>query len=332
MLLGVLASGLLTSLQLAASLYSLAVHDHALAHGDAGALLLLTCLAVGLHGLGAALDLARGRVLARAGLALARSIERRTLAHLSNDRKRGMAALGDVDRVAHYLAGAGPAALLDALWLPASLVAIALLHPALALFALVAAMLMVGLAVRVEAKVERAGSGAQDVRRRRFALGGGPRQPDDGPVRNWRRHAVSRSYYRTRGAVAEVSLSGGAVARGVRLGVQSLGFGLGALLVIGDGLTVGQLFAWSLIANRAFASLDAALSQWRGLAAARASFRRLAALERSAEAADEAQILNSSMLANAVRSASDQSPESFLKYASSWKMRFSRRASRLSRS
>jgi ABC-type protease/lipase transport system fused ATPase/permease subunit len=330
--LGVLGSGLITFLQLAASLYSLAVHDHALARGDAGALLLLTCLAVGLHGFCAALDFARGRVLARAGLHFARRLEGRALFLLRDDRKQGVAALGDADRVAHFLAGAGPGALLDALWLPVSLVAIALLHPVLALFAVAAAVLMVCIAIRAERRVATAGLGILDVRRRRFALGCGAR-PSEEVMRDWRRSAVSRSYYRQRGAIVEASLAGGAVARGVRLAVQSLGFGLGALLVLANALTVGQLFAWSLIGNRVFGSVDAALSQWRGLAAARDSFLRLAALEaRHTGPVAGAQILNSSMLAKAVRRASDQAPESFLKYSSSWKMRFSRRASRLSRS
>lgn len=273
---GCLGSGVLMGLQLCAALYTLAVYDQALPAGDLGALCVLTGIAVALHLAFCLLDLARGWALARAGLHFARRLECRALGLLEADRRRGLAALGEVDRIAGYLSTGGPPALLDALWLPAGLVLIALLHPVLALFVCGGSLLLVSSAWAGEACWRKAARGVTEARLTRLVQGASPAPGAAGSSR-WRVRALSRSYHRRCASAARAALVAGAVAKGLRLSLQSLGFGLGALLVIEGGLSVGELFAWSLIANRLFASLDAALAHARGLAAARDSYASLVA-------------------------------------------------------
>jgi ABC-type protease/lipase transport system fused ATPase/permease subunit len=303
-------------LQLCASLYSLAVYDRALPSGDFVALALLTAAALSLHAASCLLDFRRGRMLSRAGLRLSRCLERRVLDLFAGDRRRALFALGDVERIAHYLTSPGPPALLDAVWIPASLAVLALLHPALAMFACLGICILVLFAATAEAHWRFASGGMAEARLQRYQLGTSGLCAGE---RRWRDRAVSRAYYRRCASALGLTLTAGATVKAVRASLQSLGFGLGALLVIHGSLSLGELFASSLIASRLFASLDAALAYWRGFAAARDSYARLAAMgvadkiEIMAGPRAVAQILNSSMLAKAARSASDQAPESFLK-------------------
>lgn len=163
-----IGSGVLTALQLCAALYTLAVYDQALPARNTCALIMMTGVALGLHLVFCLLDLARSRALARAGLLFARRLEWRALGLLEADRRCGLTALGEVDRIASYLSSAGPLALLDAIWLPASLVLIALLHPALALFAGCGTLLLVSVSLAAEARWCKASRGVSEARLTRF--------------------------------------------------------------------------------------------------------------------------------------------------------------------
>ncbi len=66
-----------------------------------------------------------------------------------------------------------------------------------------------------------------------------------------------------------------AVSRTLRLILQSAILGVGAYLVIGNELSPGALIAASIIFARALAPIDGAIGQWRSVAAARQSWRRL---------------------------------------------------------
>jgi ABC-type protease/lipase transport system fused ATPase/permease subunit len=276
-------SGLLNVLQLSASLYMLRIYDHVLPLGSLAMLGVLTGVVFVVHVVFALLDMLRSRLLFKAGVCFMQRLDAQALRAIQEGApRRGLAAIHDVERVGRFLTNAGPSAFFDILWAPVFLVAVSLLHPALGCFA-GAGLLLVG-CVGVVAEV-RTREAVREISRRqhlRFALARDAeaanvscngRQGEDLLVR-W--DALARSYYDLRSGSAYRAMRFAALAKGLRLMLQSGGLALGALLVIEGAMSAGGLVASSIIMGRMFASLDAALAHWRCFVAAKTSYDRLA--------------------------------------------------------
>jgi ATP-binding cassette subfamily C protein PrsD len=276
-------SGLLALLQLATSLYMLAVYDRVLPSGSATALAGLTALAAVLHAAFAGLDAFRARMVCRAGVRFAEHLDGRLLAVLhAREYASGVPLLDDAERVRRFLTSAGPCAAFDLLWLPAFLATAFVLHPVLGLFACGGAAVLGGATAIAERRAREAARSLMQTRHARYVLAwdlyvgrtGAERRTrwQDAALR-WDSHA--RWHAETTLAAAERALFGVAFGKGLRLILQSAGFGLGALLVMEGLLSAGALVASSLILSRAFACLDGALAHWSGFVAARESGQRL---------------------------------------------------------
>jgi ABC-type protease/lipase transport system fused ATPase/permease subunit len=286
-------SGLLALLHLSTSLYMLSVYDRVLPEGRAADLAALTVLAMLLHVVFAVLDLVRARLVCRAGLGLVDALDGRALEALQADGGRGTVLLDDIECVRRFLISTGPCAVLDVLWLPAFLGAVFFLHPVLGIFASGGVVLLAGLAVATELRKRATETVVARMRLDRYALlreigaasrsGGEPACCLDAALR-WR--TLSQSYAAATWTCAERATSVAALAKGLRLMLQSCGFGLGALLVIEGLLSPGALFASSLMMARTFACFDGVLLNWRGLVAARDSYQRLTAVQDSAACAE----------------------------------------------
>lgn len=262
-----------------------AIYDRVLPSGSAAALAALTGLVGALHAACAVLEAIRARILCRAGLDHVERLDGHVLAALqAQGDDRCFALLDDVERVRRFLTSAGPCAAFDVLWLPAFLVAVFLVHPALGLFACAGTLMLSGLAVSAESRERETRDGILLVRRDRYALArdlrttplpdGHVRCPD--PTRRW--NALSRSYSEVTFSAQTRALPAVALGKGLRLMLQSAGVGIGALLAIEGLLSPGALFASSLMLGRTFACLDGALAHWRGFAEARESHLRLSAM------------------------------------------------------
>lgn len=277
-------SGLLAVLQMAMSLYMLAVFDQVLPSGSVATLAVLTGLVAGLHMTFAVLDTIRARILGRAGLAFVERFDDDVLEALQNESGGGFALLDDVERLRRFVTSAGPCAALDALWLPAFLGALGFLHPVLGLFACGGALLLVSLKALGDLREREHGRGLYQTRRTRYVMAWDLYAGPSGADRRarWRDAAVhlrelSRSYSAMTSAAQDRAVSAMALGKSLRLVLQSAGLALGALLVIEGALSPGALFASSLILARTFACLDGALLHWRGFVVARGSYLRLAA-------------------------------------------------------
>ena len=271
-------SAVLAALQLAASFSMLRLYDKVLTTEAGVALAGLAGLVAGLLLAFVWLDAVRSRVLCRAGLSFVESLDRRmSLVMGSVGEARGREIIADLERITRFAGSTGPAAFLDAIWLPACLVASAILHPALGMFLAMALMVQAALAVASE----RAGRGREnagaDAFRRRLAFHRETHartSSDRSPVvSDWR--TVSRAYFRQKIDVADSAMTFAAVGKGLRMALQMSGLGLSALLVGHAMMSPGALVAASFIMARAFSVLDVAVMYWRVFAAARDSYRRL---------------------------------------------------------
>jgi ABC-type protease/lipase transport system fused ATPase/permease subunit len=275
-------SGLLNVLQLTVSLSVLRIYDHVLPGRNLAALAVLTGAVFVLHALFALVDLARSRLLSRAGISFLQALDGRALEAIrAGVPRRGLAAVHDVERVARFLANAGPSAFFDILWVPIFLVAAFCLHPALGGFAGAGLMIVAGVAVAAESRGRNAARRISRLQYLRFAVvrdaeaaaaSCGSLQRSD-LVACW--NAVSRSYYDLKSRSADRELKFAALGKGLRLMLQSGGLALGALLVVEGAMSAGGLVASSVIMGRMFVSLDTALAHWRSFVVARTSYARL---------------------------------------------------------
>lgn len=276
-------SGLLALLQLATSSYMLVVCDRVLPSGSAAALASLTAFTVALHVAFAGLDVIRARMVCRAGVRFAAHLDGWLLAALqAQGRRFGFSLLDDAERVRLYLTGAGPCAAFDLLWLPAFLAVTFLLHPLLGLFACGGVAVLAGATVLAERRALLARSRLIPARHTRYVLAWDLHAGCAGAQRRarWQDAAVrwdslSRCYSETTLHAAERAHASRAFGKGVRLVLQSAGFGLGALLALHGLISTGGLIASSLILARTFACLDGALAHWSGVVSAHQSWQRL---------------------------------------------------------
>jgi ATP-binding cassette subfamily C protein len=167
-------------------------------------------------------------------------------------------------------------------WLPIYLCLIWLLHPLLGLFAIGAAILLVGLTAVVELRSKKPSKAVtrstsarhsfSDAARRNaeviHAMGMGPRV-----VGHW--HEINDRYQSDHMSMTDVSSGMGSISKVLRLLMQSGILGLGAYLAIHGEISAGTLIAGSIVLSRALAPIEVAISNWKGFVGMRQSVARL---------------------------------------------------------
>lgn len=283
-----LFSGLVNLLYLVPSIFMLQVYDRVVpTRGAATLAMLVLILAVSLAVL-SLLDVARMRLLLRASIRLekqaAAPLLRRILGATAAPVGDRAAAIRNFDTLRGVLTGPAILALLDAPWTPIYLLVCFLIHPLIGGFALAASILLTGIALASEQTTK---SGAAQAQQR----AGAQARLQDYAVHAAEivralgmreatvlRHRESRAaLVADQGRLAETSGAFLAATKFLRLLFQSLALGLGAWLAIEQRISMGAIFAASLLVGRALAPVEQILSSWKNVLAARAAYVGLAA-------------------------------------------------------
>ena len=280
-----LVSLFLNLLVLTSPLYMIQVFDRVLTSGSTETLLFLTLMA------GAAvltlglLDVVRSRLLSRIATWLDQTLGARLIVasvqgglHGSGDAE----PLRDLANVRSFVGGQGIVPLFDAPWVPVFVAVIWLLHPLLGMLAAAAAVLLFALAVANELATRRL---LRDASGRQIGL---QRQAetavDNADVvqamgmlpdfaRRWAERNDDILALQAKAANRSGLITGGS--KFMRVLVQILTLGLGALLVLRSELTPGGMIAASILLGRALAPVEQAIGAWRSLVSARTSYGRL---------------------------------------------------------
>lgn len=286
----VLLFSLCTNLLLLTSpIYMMQVFDRVLSSGRPETLLFLTMIALAAMAVLGALEVARARILSRSALWLERRLAPDLIAASLRARLMGETAsaqiLRDLDALRGFATGAGVLALCDAPWAPIFLLILMLMSPWLGLLGLVGGALLFALAVLNEklshapskdegraaiedrAAVDQALNNAEVLQ----AMGMLP-----GFLARW-----SEQNSRTLAAQLEAGERSGAVvgaSKFLRLSLQLLILGLGALLVLDHQLTSGGMIAASVILGRALAPVEQSIGAWKSFVAARQAHERITAM------------------------------------------------------
>lgn len=284
-------------LMLAGPLYMLQVYDRVLTGNSVETLIGLTIFVVGAYGFQAALEIIRGRIVARSADVFDGELQDRAHDALLKNAAHGNATgaagpLRDIDQIRNFIMSPGPIAMLDSPWVPVFLFICFLIHPWLGLVALAGALVLLGLALLTE-RASRPISKvlAGESNRRALALEARRRSAESimamgmGPAMTARWKTNHDRFASALRRSSDVVGGFGSISKVVRLLLQSAILGLGAFLVIRQELTSGAMIAASIMMGRGLAPIEGAISQWRGFIGARQSYRRLReALDKTAPA------------------------------------------------
>jgi len=274
-------------LRLTGPLYMLQIYDRVLSSRSMPTLLVITLLIVGLYAGMAALDFIRGALVARAAARFdAKLSDAAFNAAVDGSRlsgaQAGDAPLKDLRTIRQAVGSSAVIAFFDAPFAPFYLGLIFLLHWALGMTALIGAFLLIVLGVlnarasrkALASAIESTAAGDQAVGAIIRNAAAYDAMGMRGALREiWRKHAASSQLSN---AVAADAIGGySAATKAGRMLLQSLMYGVGAVLVIGGQTTAGIMIAASIISGRALAPVELAIGQWKLIGGAFVAWRRL---------------------------------------------------------
>ncbi len=281
-------SCMINLLYLTGSLFMLEVYDRVLPSRSVPTLIGLIILAGGLYMAQGVLDLIRGRILGRVGTWLDEALNARVfdtvvrLPLVAGGRGEGLQPLRDLDNVRSFLGGMGPGAFFDLPWLPFYLAICFAFHVLIGVTALVGAIILVTLTIMTEFLSREPARQALGLAARRNDLAATSRRNAEVLVamgmsgRMSRRWAEANQIYLDGNQRASDVTGGlGAIAKVMRMTLQSAVLAVGAYLVIHQEATAGIIIAGSILSARALAPVDLAIAHWKSFIAARQSWHRL---------------------------------------------------------
>jgi ATP-binding cassette subfamily C protein len=233
----------------------------------------------------------RGRLLVRIGAALDETLSGRVydtivlLPLKAGNRNDGIQPLRDLDSVRSFLSGLGPIALFDLPWIPLYLIICFMLHFWVGVTALGGAVLLIALTLMTERLTQGPTKAATGFAMARTAIAETSRRNAEvllamgmaAPMRK-RWNEANRKYMASQQLASDVAGGFGSFSKVLRMMLQSGVLAVGAYLVINQQATGGIIIAGAILAARALAPVDLAISNWRGFVAARQSWQRLTKL------------------------------------------------------
>jgi ATP-binding cassette subfamily C protein len=281
-------SCIINLLYLTGSIFMLEIYDRVLPSRSVPTLIGLIVLAGGLYIAQGVLDLIRGRVLGRIGTALDEALNARVfetvvkLPLLIGGRNEGLQPLRDLDNVRSFLGSMGPSAFFDLPWLPFYLLICFAFHVLIGITALVGAIILVTLTLITEYLSRQPAREAMGLAARRNDLAFSSRRNAEVLIamgmagRLAGRWSEANEKYLAGNQRASDVIGGlGAVAKVLRMTLQSAVLAVGAYLVIHQEATAGIIIAGSILSARALAPVDLAIAHWKSFVAARQSWHRL---------------------------------------------------------
>ncbi|MDN5871228.1 MAG: type I secretion system permease/ATPase [Nitrococcus sp.] len=274
-------------LMLVPALYMLQVYDRVIPTRSEATLLVLTLVVVFLFAVMGGLEWVRSRILVRTGNRLDTLISARLYSamfrrSLLTQGQQTAQPLSELTTLRQFLSGNGLFAFFDTPWVPIYLAVLYLFHPSLGVFATVAGVILLALAIANEKATKRllAEANSEHIKAQDLA---------NSNLRNAEvLHAMGMlpaimgrweaKHHEFLAKQSRASDRAGALittSKSLRILFQSMILGLGALLVLEGRLTPGMMIAGAILMGRALAPLDQVIASWRGFASSRDAYHRL---------------------------------------------------------
>lgn len=274
-------------LMLVPPMYMLQVYDRVLSTQSVDTLIMLTLVVIFLFMVMGGLELVRSRILVRVGNKLDSSINARLYSAMFRrsvvaQGQQSAQPLNDLTSVRQFLTGNGLFAFFDAPWVPVYLFVLFLFHPWLGIFATVAGIILLGLAIANEKATKGllAEASSEHIQAQNLA---------NSNLRNAEvLHAMgmlpgimgrwAQKHHQFLSKQSQASDRAGTLTNAskvLRMLAQSMILGLGAYLVLRGDMTPGMMIAGSIIMGRALAPIDQMIGSWKGFVGARGAYDRL---------------------------------------------------------
>ncbi|MEG3125461.1 type I secretion system permease/ATPase [Sphingomonas sp. GB1N7] len=274
-------SALVNLLYIAPTLYMLQVYDRVVPTQGLQTLLFLTLVLLFALVSLSLLDRIRSRLLVRAGVvldaAVAPALLDATLGRPGSAISRQ--ALREFDIMRNAISGPGILALFDAPWAPIYILVCFLVHPWIGALALVGGVILPVIAWRNERATRGAMTRAQEIATRTYAAQDAALSSADSiRALGMRRAMVSRQVRLRQTMLARQTEAGFRASnyltatKFVRLALQSMALGLGALLAVDNMISAGAIFASSFLIARSLAPIELLIGNWKSIAQARSGY------------------------------------------------------------
>ena len=280
-------SAVINLLMLLPSIYMLQIYDRVLHSRNETTLLMLTLLVLGLYGLMSLLELVRSAVLIRVGNRLDMQLSFRVFTaaferNLRRNNGNASQALHDLTTVRQFLTGNGLFAFFDAPWAPIYLLVTFMFHWILGLFVLGGMLILFALAWLTEvstrkplAEANQAAMAASNYANNNLRNAEVIEAMGMLPALRERWFLFQSRVLEKQTEASDRAARIGAISKLVRLALQSLVLAVGAVLAIQNEISPGMMIAGSILMGRALQPVEMAISTWKQLIAARASYQRL---------------------------------------------------------
>jgi len=274
-------------LMLVPPLYMLQVYDRVISSRSEETLYMLTLVVVFLFMVMGGLELVRSRLLIRVGNRLDKLVNHRLYSAMFRrsvliQGRQTAQPLSDLTNLRQFLTGNGLFAFFDAPWVPIYLAVLYLFHPWLGVFATVAGIILLVLAIANEkaTKTLLAEANSDHIKAQDLA---------NSNLRNSEvLHAMGMlsgimgrwgaKHHEFLSKQSKASDRAGALTNAskvLRMLFQSLILGLGALLVLKGEMTPGMMIAGSILMGRALAPIDQMIGSWKSFVSSRSAYQRL---------------------------------------------------------
>lgn len=286
-------SAVINLLMLAPALYMLQVYDRVLASGNSMTLAMLTLMVLGLFAFMGLLEWVRSLVVIRLGAQIDQRLGARVYdatfdASLRVGRGSSAQPLNDLTSLRQFATGNALFALFDAPWFPLYLAVLFLFHPWLGWLALAGAALLLALtwANQQLTRAPLAEAGQLAIHSTQAAgahLRNAEATEAMGMLARLRQRwqAEHERFLFVQNSASEQGAAFGAASKVVRLALQSLMLGLGALLAVDGQITPGMMIAGSILTGRVLGPLDQLIGAWKQWSGAQQAYQRLRDLLRA---------------------------------------------------
>ncbi|QAA94901.1 type I secretion system permease/ATPase [Pollutimonas thiosulfatoxidans] len=283
-------------LALTPALYMLQVYDRVLASANETTLQMLTLLVLGLFLLSGFLEFSRSSVLIRVGNRFDMMLNTRVFTAAFERSLIGAGgspsqAVQDLGNLRQFLAGNALFAFFDAPWTPIYIAVTYMVHPMLGYLTLGGSLILFVLAYITNASTQKP---LADANRASIAAGlfanNHLRNAEVIESMGMLPGLQSRWFGQHKRVLSLQTLASDRSARinsftrFVRISLQSLSLGAGAMLVIEGTITAGMMIACSILMGKALGPVEAVIGSWKQLLSARVAYQRLDEMLKAAPA------------------------------------------------
>ncbi|PHH39029.1 MULTISPECIES: type I secretion system permease/ATPase [Pseudomonas] len=296
-------TALINVLMLVPSIYMLQVYDRVLSSQNETTLAMLSLMVVGFFAFIGMLEVIRSFIVIRIGSQLERRFNLRVYQaaferNLFKGEGNAGQSLGDLTHIRQFVTGPALFAFFDAPWFPVYLFVIYLFNVWLGVLATAGALLLIALACLNEYMTrkplgEAAGYSQKSSQLATSHLHNAETIQAMGMLGALRKRwfGVHSRFLGLQNQASDTGAVISSISKTLRLCLQSLVLGLGALLVIKGDMTAGMMIAGSILMGRVLSPIDQLIAVWKQWSGAKLAYRRLDSLLQAFPPSDDAMAL-----------------------------------------